>query len=107
MVWSGSQALRAVVHRWKQLPNGVSGTGMSLPIMARGQLSRKEKWISVATHYLWDMINRGENIEFQYLKTPIAMVISHCFQLSFTVDANFPRNSMMIIYVIIVTTSIY
>lgn len=39
----GPSASRAVLHRWigavKYFANGVSGTGISLPITARGQLS--------------------------------------------------------------------
>lgn len=43
----GPSALRAVLHRWigavKYFANGVSGTGISLPITARGQLSEVYK----------------------------------------------------------------
>lgn len=41
-----------------------------------------------------------------HLKTPMTMVISQCFQFSFTVDVKFPRNSMMMIYRVI-TSSIF
>lgn len=49
------------------LLRGVFGTGMNFPTRARGQLM-----------------------------TPMATHISHCFQFSFVVEANLPRNSTMI-----------
>jgi len=39
-----------------------------------------------------------EENHFTYLMKPITIEISHCFQLSLTVEVNFPTNSTMITY---------
>jgi len=44
------------------------------------------------------MNNQPSTVECTNLTSPIPTQASHCCQFSLTVVANFPRNSMMIIY---------